>query len=332
MPVSEMRRAILLRVRERDCLTALAASIGRSKSTACYHLAALEAEGYVIKDNSETRAQRLRMGGASRVQVWCLTEKGVGELAAFSQESSSTPRTGASPGGDRGVRLDGAEPVIEVHGVEMKVPVTENGVKWWPHQAPMNHWTRFWDPGFHGCYLEWTGPHYLIRTGAFGRSFEEALGGAVVKLTRAYTLLKERYHSKIGVPEIRDDWNLGRAKVGVLNLAIAQLRPDAEGKLEEQDATPQVEGDPGHRTVHPKNPAHTNEVVRIALNAAEGATNSRELREAFSAWLRLDAENKASDVELKRDLAAYFRAATAAQNGMHNGLPPSSPDERVEVA
>jgi hypothetical protein len=156
-----------------------------------------------------------------------------------------------------------AEPEVEVHNFEVKIPIESGQQKLWlPETAELNNWTRRWDENFHGVFLETTSQHLLLRAGAEADSVEVAEGLVLRKLAKAIELLEDQYGLELGTPEFRCTYEAGKAKVGVQGHPLTEGRGYDEGELATIDDTPQPD------TIHPTDdPADADRIVEMGRRA-----------------------------------------------------------------
>lgn len=171
--LSDTRVQVLLHLYNRSYAAAIAEELDLTPQAVGRHVRAMVRDGLIQEDPIETAFWRRSLGGGTRAKFYALTDEG---LAVLEREFGHAPDEGLSSP-SRGPaeqdkaptlhrRTEPAEPRVEVHNFEVKIPVVELGIEWLPNAADMQNWTRRWDPNFHGVYLEVTTEHILLRAGA----------------------------------------------------------------------------------------------------------------------------------------------------------------------
>ncbi len=269
---------MLLRLYYRSYASAIAEELGLTRQAVGRHVRALDADGLIQEDSIETEAWRQRLGGGTSAKWYALTDEGLEvlkrELGHHPDEALSSASRGPSDRDKAPGRHNGEppEPRVEVHNFEVKVPVQKLGIEWLPNAAKMQNWTRKWDPGFHGVYLEVTTKHILLRAAAEAPTRAMAEGLCLRKLLRVMALLEKHYGCELGRPEFRLVYAPGKTKVGVIGHPLSRDKGYEKGKLATIDSTPK----PG--TIHPTD--DPNDADRI-VHMARRSENTERLLEGL---------------------------------------------------
>jgi len=229
--LTDAQQRVIERLYEGKYAAAIADELDVTRQAVSKHVRALEDKSLITEHAGETAFYRRSLGQGTSVKIYGLTDAGLEALRqAQGLGPGETPRTPSQglteppPGQADDVNEPAvhnapaereAEPRVEVHNFEVKIPIESGQQKLWlPNEAELNNWTRRWDENFHGVFLEATTQHLLLRAAAETRSIEIAEGLVLRKLVKAIELLEDQYGLELGTPEFRCTYEPGKGKVG----------------------------------------------------------------------------------------------------------------------